>query len=66
MENDLSEKTPQTKLVKETELSENTDYRGIAGEGSLNSGKKADKESPASAPKYDEEETDHNPLIRGI
>jgi hypothetical protein len=66
MENNLSEKIPQTSLPKETELPENTDYRGIAGKGSLSSDQKAPEHSEASKEEENNEETDNNPLIRGI
>ncbi|MGN8056155.1 hypothetical protein ACTJKN_07775 [Pedobacter sp. 22163] len=66
MENNLSGKIPQTSLPKETELLENTDYRGIAGKGSLSSDPKAPEHSQASREEDIQEETDNNPLIRGI
>jgi len=66
MENNLSGKIPQTSLPKETELPENTDYRGIAGKGSLSSDPKAPEYNQASREEDIQEETDNNPLIRGI
>ncbi|MGQ7855763.1 hypothetical protein ACUN24_16135 [Pedobacter sp. WC2501] len=45
MGNNLSGKIPQTNLPKETELPENTDYRKIAGKGSLSN----DPNSPDTA-----------------
>lgn len=66
MENNLSEKIPQTSLPKETELPQNTDYRGIAGKGSLSSDPKAPENIQASKEEENNEETDNNPLIRGI
>lgn len=66
MENNLPGKIPQTNLPKETELPENTDYRGIAGKGSLCSDQKETEQSQASGQEDHNEETDNNPLIRGI
>ncbi|CAH0126954.1 MULTISPECIES: hypothetical protein [unclassified Pedobacter] len=66
MENNLSGKVPQTSLPKETELPENTDYRGIAGKGSLINDPKTPEHSEASSEEDNNKETDNNPLIRGI
>jgi hypothetical protein len=66
MENNLSGKIPQTNLPKETELPENTDYRGIAGKGSLINDPKTPEHNQASSEEDNNEETDNNPLIRGI
>ena len=66
MENNLPGTIPQTNLPKETELPENTDYRGIAGKGSFSSDPKSPGYSEAPEEKDNNEEMDINPLIRGI
>jgi len=66
MENNLPGTIPQTSLPKETELPKSTDYRGIAGKGSLSSDPKVPEYSPTSREEDNNEETDDNPLIRGI
>jgi len=66
MENNLPGKIPQTSLLKETELPENTDYRGIAGKKSLSSVPKSSEHCKPSGEEDNNEETDNNPLIRGI
>jgi hypothetical protein len=67
MESNQKETIPQTIIPKETELPENADYRGIAGKASLNSDPLAPAENAPSADADNtNEETDNNPLIRGI
>jgi hypothetical protein len=66
MENNLTGKIPQISLPKETELPENTDYRGIAGKGSLCSDPKPHEHRQASGEEDNNEETDNNTLIGGI
>ncbi|KQM78484.1 hypothetical protein ASE74_13350 [Pedobacter sp. Leaf216] len=67
MENNQQETTSQTSLPKETELPENADYRGIAGKASLKSEPMASENNALSGEAdYNNNETDENPLIRGI
>ncbi|MDQ0638357.1 hypothetical protein QF042_001922 [Pedobacter sp. W3I1] len=64
--NDMEEKhnSMPDGLKKETELDEETDYRGIAGSASLNAPKKEIKLDPSDD--EEREQDNQNPLIRGI